>query len=103
MASLPGMVAICKEIMTPQGFRRMYYTGERFGGPEAMALGFADAVYAADELLPRSIEFAATLAAKRTRTYAEMKLRNRAEVARILDEEDPGAFLSTLRFAIPMG
>ena len=36
---LPGMIAICQAVMTPKGFRRLYYTGARFTGPEAMDLG----------------------------------------------------------------
>jgi Delta3-Delta2-enoyl-CoA isomerase len=98
---LPGMIAICEAVMPPQGFRRLYYTGERFGGPQAVEMGFADGVFAADELLPACIEFAAGLARKKTRTYGEMKRRLRADVARILDEEDPALFLPTLGFAMP--
>jgi len=98
---LPGMIAVCQAVMPPQGFRRLYYTGGRFGGPEAVDLGYADGVYGADELLPACISFAEQLAAKKTRTYAEMKRRIRAEVARILDEEDPPLFLQTLGFALP--
>ena len=98
---LPGMIAICQAVMPPQGFRRMYYTGERFGGPVAQELGYVDRVFPADELLPASVAFAADLARKKTRTYAEMKRRIRAEVARVLDEEDPPLFLQTLACAMP--
>jgi Delta3-Delta2-enoyl-CoA isomerase len=98
---LPGMIAICQAVMPPEGFRKLYYTGKRFTGPEAMALGYVDAVYSADDLLPKSIEFAADLAKKKTATYAEMKRRIRAEVARILDEVDPGCFAKTLDFSMP--
>ena len=98
---LPGMIAICQAVMPPQGFRRMYYTGERFGGPQAMELGYVDRVFGADELLPASVEFAAGLSRKTTRTYAEMKGRIRAEVVRVLDEEDPPLFLKTLACAMP--
>ncbi len=98
---LPGMIAICQAVMPPQGFRRLYYTGERFGGPQAVELGFADGVHPGDQLLPACVEFAAGLARKKTRTYAEMKRRIRADVARILDEEDPPLFLPTLAVAMP--
>jgi len=97
---LPGMIAIMQAVMPPQGFRQLYYTGGRFTGPEAMELGLVDRVHSAEELLPASIEFAQQLAAKKTATYAEMKRRIRGDIARILDEEDPGHFLATLAFAV---
>ncbi len=100
---LPGMIAICKEVMTPAGFRRMYYTGERLGGPAAVEAGLVDAAVPAADLLPRSVELAAVLAAKRTDTFAEMKRRSRAAVVRALDEEDPPLFLPTLGFAVSGG
>ena len=98
---LPGMIAICQAVMPPQGFRRMYYTGERFGGPQARELGYVDGIFGADELLPACQEFAAGLAKKKTQTYAEMKRRIRQEVARVLDEDDPPLFLPTLACAMP--
>ncbi|MFC1890038.1 enoyl-CoA hydratase/isomerase family protein [Thermodesulfobacteriota bacterium] len=98
---LPGMIAICQAVMPPQGFRQLYYTGKRFTGPEAVGLGFVDAVYPLDDLLPESVSFAAELAKKRTRTYAEMKRRIRADVAHLLDEVDPKYFMETLTFSIP--
>ncbi|TNF28262.1 MAG: enoyl-CoA hydratase/isomerase family protein [Deltaproteobacteria bacterium] len=96
---LPGMLAICQAVLPPASLHRIYYTGQRFTGPEAVAMGFVEAAYPGDELLPRTVAFAAELARKRTRTYAEMKRRLRADVARILAEEDPKHFLDTLRFA----
>jgi enoyl-CoA hydratase len=75
---LPGMIAICQAVMTPQGFRQMYYTGKRATGQEAMAYGFVDALFPADELVPRAVEFAAGLAKKRSDTTAvqdKLKLR----------------------------
>jgi len=98
---LPGMIAICQAVMPPQGFRQLYYTGRRVGAPEAKALGFVDEICAEQALRPRAVELAAELARKRTRTYAEMKRRIRAEVARVLDEEDPATFAATLGFALP--
>lgn len=98
---MPAMIAICREVMTAQGFRRMYYTGARLTGPQAAEIGFVDGVYPADELLPRCVEFAAGLAAKRTATYAEMKRRTRLEIARMLDEDDPPLFIETLSFSLP--
>lgn len=98
---LPGMIAICQAVMPPQGFRQLYYTGKRFTGPEAVGLGFAEAVYPLDDLLPECVAFAADLAKKKTRTYAEMKRRIRADVAHLLDEVDPQHFMATLSFSMP--
>jgi len=95
---LPGMIAICQAVMTAPGFRHLYYTGKRATAPEAMAFGFVDAVFPGDQLLPKSIAFAAELAQKRGDTYAEMKKRIRADIARILDDVDPEHFASTLSF-----
>ncbi len=97
---LPGMIAACEAVMPPEGFRQMYYTGRRFTAPQAADLGFVDGVYSLEELLPACVAFAEELAGKKTRTYAEMKRRLRAEVVRILDEEDPDQFLPTLGFAM---
>ncbi|MFH1809725.1 MAG: enoyl-CoA hydratase/isomerase family protein [Pseudomonadota bacterium] len=97
---LPGMIAICQAILPPQGFRQLYYTGKRFTAPEAKILGYVDQVCAEADLLPTARSMAALLAQKRTRTYAEMKRRIRGEVARILVEEDPQHFASTLSLAM---
>jgi enoyl-CoA hydratase/carnithine racemase len=97
---LPGMIAICQATMTPQGFRRLYYTGGRLTGPEAVEIGFVERVYPAEALLPACVEFAVSLANKRTATYAEMKRRIRENIATILDTVDPEHFLKTLTFSM---
>ena len=97
---LPGMIAICQAVMTPSGFRQLYYTGHRATAREAMSYGFVDAVYSAEELLPKSIEFAAGLGKKKTATYAEMKRRIRHEIARTLEEVDPATFMDTLKYSM---
>lgn len=97
---LPGMIAIMKDALTPQGFREMYYTGRRLTAPEAMKAGFIDRLCSAEELLPQSIAFAAELGKKKTATYAEMKRRIRTDIARILEEVDPGYFAKTLSFSM---
>ena len=98
---MPAMIAICQAVMTPQGFRRLYYTGARLTAPQAVETGFVDGVYPAAELVPKCVEFAAGLAKKKTATYAEMKRRMRADIARMLDEVDPPMFLETLAFSMP--
>ncbi|HOX29309.1 MAG TPA: enoyl-CoA hydratase/isomerase family protein [bacterium] len=98
---LPGMIAICQATMTSQGFRELYYSARRMTGPEAAAIGFADRLFPENELLPKSIEFASALAKKKTATYAEMKYRIRGDIAKLLDEVDPGYFAKTLSFSMP--
>jgi Delta3-Delta2-enoyl-CoA isomerase len=96
---LPGMIAICQAVMTPQGFRKLYYTGQRLTAPQAMEIGFVDGVHTQEELLPKCIEFASMLAKKKMATYSEMKLRIRSHIAKILEEDDPKYFKSTLAIA----
>ncbi len=98
---LPGMIAICQAVMTAPGFRKLYYTGKRATAEEAYSYGFVDEVVDSDQLMARAIAFAAELGAKRTDTFAEMKRRTRADIARILDEVDPDTFAATLAFALP--
>jgi enoyl-CoA hydratase/carnithine racemase len=98
---LPGMIAICQAVLPPRSFHKLYYTGKRFTGPEAVELGFIEAVYPLQDLLPKCVEFAAELAKKRTKTYAEMKRRIRSDVTRILDEVDPEYFASTFQYSMP--
>lgn len=95
----PGMIAICRATMSESGFRRMYYTGARLTGPEAVEIGFVERAVSLEELLPACVELAELLAEKSTATYAEMKRRLRSEIVRILDEQDPEHFAKALSFA----
>ncbi|MEI7892839.1 MAG: enoyl-CoA hydratase/isomerase family protein [Myxococcales bacterium] len=95
---LPAMTAITQAVVTPQGFRDMYYTGRKFTGPEALQIGFADRLYGADALLPKSVEFAEEMAKKKTSLYAEMKRRLRAPIVEMLDKVDPDYFSGAMAF-----
>lgn len=97
---LPGMIAICQATMRPDGFRRLYYTGARLTGPEAVGIGFVESVHPLDALLPACVEFAGMLGRKKTATYAKMKHCVRREIARILEEVDPNHFEETLSFSV---
>lgn len=99
---LPGMIAICQETMSVEGFRRMYFQGARLTGPEAVAIGFVDAVHPQQALLPAAVELAAALGQKKTPTYAEMKRRIRADVGRLLDEDDAASIVPTLTHTFKM-
>lgn len=96
---LPGMIAICQATMTPGGFHKLYYTGGRFGAEEAVKMGFVEAAHPGEALLDEALKLATELGKARTRTYAEMKRRIRADIAKMLDEEDPKYFMSTLSFS----
>lgn len=96
----PGMIAICRATMSEAGFRRMYYTGARLTGPQAVEIGFVERALSREDLLPACVELAERLAEKRTATYAEMKRRLRGEIARIIDEEDPEHFAASLSFSV---
>ena len=97
---LPGMIAICQATMSTEGFRKLYYTGARLTGPEAVEIGFVERVYPLEALLPACVEFASMLGKKKTATYAKMKQCIREEVARILDEVDPNHFAETISFSM---
>jgi enoyl-CoA hydratase len=97
---LPGMIAICQATMRTEGFRRLYYTGARLTGPEAVEIGFVESVHSLDALLPASVEFARMLGQKKTATYAKMKQCVREEIARILDEVDPHHFEETISLSM---
>jgi enoyl-CoA hydratase len=96
---LPGMIAICQATMSVQGFRKLYYTGARLTGPEAVEIGFVEETKPLDDLIPACVEFAGMLGKKKSATYAEMKRCIRAEIARILEEVDPLHFENTITFS----
>jgi len=97
---LPGMIAICQATMRPEGFRKLYYTGARLTGPEAVEIGFVERVYPLEALLPACVEFASVLGKKKTATYAKMKHCIREEIARVLDDIDPDYFAETITFSM---
>ena len=51
----------------------LYFTGDRIGADEALALGIANQVVAHDDFLPRGLEYCHRFAQGPTRTYALMK------------------------------
>jgi enoyl-CoA hydratase/carnithine racemase len=85
--------------MRPEGFRKLYYTGARLTGPEAVETGFVERVYPLEALLPACVEFASMLGKKKTATYAKMKHGIRQEIARILEDVDPDHFAETITFS----
>jgi enoyl-CoA hydratase/carnithine racemase len=81
----PGMTALIKSRLTPNAFRDAVLTGARFGGGQAAALGIVDEAVAADEVLPRAIARAASLAEKDRGIYAALKRGMYADTLAILE------------------
>ena len=69
----PGMVALVRHRLAAGVVRDVVLTGTRFGGAEARERGIVNEAVPADQVLPRAIERAATLAAKDRQTYAALK------------------------------
>ncbi|MDP8225811.1 MAG: enoyl-CoA hydratase/isomerase family protein [Candidatus Lernaella stagnicola] len=94
---LPGMRAIFKDILTPQAWRNLAYTSDRFTGEQAHAMGYVDALHPQDELLGAAVALADKLGRFKMSTYAAIKRDNRADVLRIMREEDPPAIQAMLK------
>jgi enoyl-CoA hydratase len=88
---LPGMIAICEHGLGNRVFREMAFSAKRYSGHEAVAQGWAREAVAKDQVLPRAVELARFMAAKKQPAFALTKQRWAREVARIIDELDPEA------------
>ena len=88
---LPGMVAICEHGLGKRAYREMAWTAKRYSGPEAVEVGFAREAVTKDEVVPRAVELARFMAKKQQPAFGLTKKRWAREVARIIDELDPGA------------
>ena len=85
----PGMNDIFLEIMQPQTFKYMAYTGDRFTGKQMHEMGYIDELAPADKVLERSVEIAARLAQGVPDAFAEIKRVLRRRVLKTMREEDP--------------
>ncbi len=92
---LPGMLAICEHGLGAPTCREMMWTAKRYTGPEAVEVGFARSAHPKDELLPKALELAAFMAAKKQPAFSLTKKRWAAWVARTIDELDPEAIKNT--------
>lgn len=88
---LPGMIAIMREVIAAPSLHKLFYTGVRLSGPEAMKIGLLDDLSSAEDLVNKSVALAADLAKKHTETYAEIKRHYKAAVIKCLDTEDDEA------------
>jgi enoyl-CoA hydratase/carnithine racemase len=82
----PGMSALILAKLDPSVSRDLMLSGRRIGGTEALALRAVDETAEADQLLPRAVARAESLAAKDRATYGAIKRRMYGPVLRLLDE-----------------
>lgn len=70
-----GMTALLTGRLPGATAREAMLTGRRYGGPDAVAAGIADAVAPQDEVLARALDLACPLAEKDPATVARIKAR----------------------------
>jgi enoyl-CoA hydratase/carnithine racemase len=83
----PGMDELLKARLPRRTAHLAMTTGRRYGGADAVAAGIADEAVALDDVLPRSIEIAAALAAKDPATLRAIKQRLHADAIGALDHQ----------------
>lgn len=75
-----GMMELIGNSIPFPAYNRLLLTGDKIGGPEAVALGVAEACYDSEEIMPKTLQMAEKLAAKETSIYASLKRSIRGEV-----------------------
>ena len=88
MAFTPGMTALLRARLAPQVAHEAMLTGKRYGGEEAAALAIVDAAVAEDEVLPRAVELARSLAAKPAASVAAIRTAMYGDVLEALRRTD---------------
>ena len=68
-----GMRELIAARLAPQTAHEAMVTGRRYTGPDAQAVGLVDLALAEDRVLPESVDYAATLAAKAGPTMAAIR------------------------------
>ncbi len=81
----PGMMALIKSRFTPQVFRTTILTGARIGGSESKELGIVDEAVPIEQVLPRAIARAASLANKDRKIYSILKRSMYTEAVDLLE------------------
>jgi enoyl-CoA hydratase/carnithine racemase len=75
MAFTPGMTALLQARLPRRAAREAMLTARRYSGPEALAAGIVDEAVPGEQVLERSIAFAATMATKHPGTLRKIKGR----------------------------
>jgi enoyl-CoA hydratase/carnithine racemase len=81
----PGMTALIKSRLLPNVFRDSILTGARIGGIEAKELGIVDEAVPAEQVLPRAIARANSMANKGRDIYRTLKRGMYAEAIALLE------------------
>ena len=84
----PGMVAMVRRAIPQYMLDELYYTGARLTGSDCAAHNIVRSALPREDLLPKSLAFAAGLKKQRG-SYRALKERMNADIIRIMDEEDP--------------
>jgi enoyl-CoA hydratase/carnithine racemase len=81
----PGMTALIKSRLSPNVFRSCILTGARIGGIQARELGIVDEAVPAEQVLPRAIARASSMANKGRDIYRTLKRSMYAEAIALLE------------------
>ena len=85
----PGANELFRDIVSPQAWRDMAYTGEKKTGQQGFEMGFIDQLHPFDELIPAAVALAKKLGVHKTSTYAKIKRVNKQRVLDVMIHEDP--------------
>jgi Delta3-Delta2-enoyl-CoA isomerase len=91
---LPGMLALCEHGLGRKTFREMAWTANRYTGPEAVEVGWAQEAVPAAQVVPRAVELARFMAQKQQPAFSVSKKTWAREIGKIIDELDPAAIRS---------
>jgi enoyl-CoA hydratase/carnithine racemase len=86
----PGMTALIKSRLSPNVFRSCILTGMRIGGVEAKELGIVDEAVPAEQVLPRAMARASSMANKGRDIYGSLKRGMYAEAIALLESGATG-------------
>ncbi len=85
----PGMLAVCELGLGRQVVREMVWSAKRYSGPEAVSVGWARAAFSQGDILPKAVELATFMAAKKQPAFAVTKRQMGQDTARVIEERDP--------------
>ena len=88
----PGMIALLKSGFPPGTWRDMALTGKRLTATELLEIGFLTEACEPEEVLPKSMALAEELADKNPAAYAEIKRRMKADIVKVMREQDSEYF-----------
>lgn len=85
----PGNIALIAHVIGTRNADFYGLSGARLTAAQALGIGMIDQTAEKDQVLPRALETAEMLGAKKTEQYRRHKLGLRARAARVLLEDDP--------------